>query len=137
MESLVFLLSGSIIISALGNSLCLLMVNFLINCQLLVESLRGLFNVHCCFWFISMIYLVHQNLFSLSYLQKIPIYLCRLTTWKIYNRNISELAGLSCWFKANKLSLNLDKISYMLFSGKCNSVLIASFFLHIDNQTSL
>ena len=46
---------------------------------------------------------------------------------------ISELADLSCWFKANKLLLNLDKTSYMLFSGKCNRVPIANFSLHIDN----
>ena len=46
---------------------------------------------------------------------------------------ISELAGLSCWFKANKLSLNLDKTSYMLFSGKGNRVPVANFSLHIDN----
>ena len=46
---------------------------------------------------------------------------------------ISELAGLSCWFKANKLSLNLDKTSHMLFSGKGNRVPVANFSLHIDN----
>ena len=46
---------------------------------------------------------------------------------------ISELAGLSCWFKANKLSLNLDKTSYMLFSGKGNRVPVANFSLHMDN----
>ena len=55
----------------------------------------------------------------------IPIYLCLLTTWKTYNRNL--------WFKDNKLWLNLDKTSYILFSGKGNRVPIANFFLHIDN----
>ena len=46
---------------------------------------------------------------------------------------ISEHAGVSCWFKANKLSLNLDKTSYMLFSGKGNRAAVANFSLHIDN----
>ena len=44
---------------------------------------------------------------------------------------ILDLGGPVCWFKANKLSLNLNKKSYMLFSGKCNRVPVANFSLHI------
>ena len=35
--------------------------------------------------------------------------------------------------QSQKLSLNLDKTSHMLFSGKCNRVPVANFSLHIDN----
>ena len=46
---------------------------------------------------------------------------------------ISELAGLSCWFKANKLSLNLDKISYMYISR----VKVTLFILTILSSNEL
>ena len=46
---------------------------------------------------------------------------------------ISKLAGLFCWFKANKLSLNLDKTSYMLFWGKGNRVPVNNFSIHIHS----
>jgi len=45
----------------------------------------------------------------------------------------AELVRLSNWFKANKLSLNTKKTSYMIFGGsKCKQTLIYSLVLEGD-----
>ena len=37
---------------------------------------------------------------------------------------MSAFGGLSCWFKANKSTLNLDKTLYILFSSRWNTVIL-------------
>ena len=93
------------------------------------------------FHFRSLIVLIYINDTSSSSNSLRFILFADGTNWLMSSNNlkdlqqklISELASLSCWFKANKLLLNLDKTSYMLCSGKCNRVPVANFSLHIDN----
>jgi len=48
----------------------------------------------------------------------------------------AELDKLSEWFKSNRLSLNIKKTSYIIFSpkSKCRQQQINSFIIQIDGK---
>ena len=49
----------------------------------------------------------------------------------------AELDNLSEWFKSNRLSLNIKKTNYIIFSpkSKCRQQQVNSFTIHIDGET--
>ena len=65
---------------------------------------------------ILMIYVTFPRFIILSYLLMIQIYF----NHKMISRLIinSEMLGLSDWFKANKLSLNVNKSNYVIFKRR-------------------
>ena len=49
----------------------------------------------------------------------------------------NELGHVSTWFKANKLSLNINKTNFMLFKNKHDNRHIPAFNITIDNSTDI
>lgn len=52
----------------------------------------------------------------------------------LFEHTNKELAKLSCWFQANKLSLNIKKTKYMLFKAKNKYIPIGDFSIMIDSK---
>ena len=130
MESVVFLLSGSIIISALVS------INGEFSSKLSVTCGVPQDCILCPLLFLIYIIDVSSSSKSLQFILFVDdtnLFMSSNNLEDLQHKLISELAGLSCWFKANRLSLNLDKPSYMLFLSKCYRVPVANFSLHIEN----
>ena len=61
------------------------------------------------------------------------IYTCGKDIRLLYGRMNDDLRQLSNWFKVNKLSLNIGKTNYILFSCKNNKTIDEENHLEIDN----
>ena len=86
-----------------------------------------------------MINLVHQNLQFILFADDIKLLMSSNNLEDLQQKLIFELAGLSCWFKANKLPLNLDKTSYIVIKWIDNCKFLGvyldknlSWSVHID-----
>ena len=60
-----------------------------------------------------------QEFYILYYLLMIQVFsFCIMTPMSLTNIIQTELQKLSLWFKANKLSLNIDKTKFMVFTPR-------------------
>ena len=58
------------------------------------------------------------------------IYICGKDIRLLYGRMNDDLRQLSNWFKVNKLSLNIGKTMYIVFSCKNNKTIDDEYHLH-------
>ena len=66
-----------------------------------------------------MILQMFQEFYILYYLLMIQVFsFCIMTPMSLTNIIQTELQKLSLWFKANKLSLNIDKTKFMVFTPR-------------------
>jgi len=86
--------------------------------------------------YVNDIHLASSALHFIMFADDTNVFMSDSSLLELINRLNVELAKVGTWFKANKLSLNLKKTNYILFSSKRKiaSVHDYPFSINIDNQ---